>query len=147
QPSTALARLSGSVTSPATGSIPAGRIAAARRGSRTSARTCSPRSSSAVATAQPTFPVAPVTSTRMGSILCAGRSPVSVRVLAVALRLRSVGFAHPGEHLSRKLRAVARVRRGGDDAEDHVVAVELLDLDVGRVAQGHRRGALDHLLD
>src|SRR3954469_4346341 len=53
----------GSVTSPATSSTEPGSSGLARSGSRTSARTRSPRPASERATALPTFPVAPVTST------------------------------------------------------------------------------------
>src|SRR5438309_8019261 len=63
-PATAAATLGGSVTSPAASSTPDGSSSAARAGSRTSARTSSPRVRRARAVAPPTFPVAPVTSAR-----------------------------------------------------------------------------------
>ncbi len=58
-PCSAGASDAGSVRSPPTTSTPAGN--SARSGSRVSARTCSPRSSSCSTTRRPTVPVAPVT--------------------------------------------------------------------------------------
>ena len=71
-PSTAATRLSASVMSARTDSLPAGRMLAARFGSRTSARTWSPLSSRAEAIAWPTFPVAPVTRARIGPSYAGG---------------------------------------------------------------------------
>ena len=88
QPSTAAARLSVSVTSPFTGSIPAGRTLAARFGSRTSARTWSPLSSRADAIACPTFPVAPVT-----------RACIGPSYAGYALQIRMRAWQQPPERL------------------------------------------------
>ena len=69
QPAAARSTEAGSVTSPRTASMPGGSTAEASPGLRTSARTSSPRSSSARDTACPTLPVTPVTSARMGAHL------------------------------------------------------------------------------
>src|SRR5438874_888939 len=99
---------------------------AARFESRTRPRTSSPRSSSAEQIAYPTLPVAPVTSTRMAGILCG---------------------SHGFEDLLGELRAVARIEGRAHDPDDHLVVIELLDRDVGRVAKRHRDRLLEHVLD
>src|SRR2546421_593968 len=96
QPLTAAARLAGSVTSPGTSSTPDGTSRPARDGSRTSARTSSPRASRARAVAPPTFPVAPVTSARTRGSYAAAHERLH--------RLRRVSrFSSPQDPLFRAM--------------------------------------------
>src|SRR5437660_389445 len=91
-PATAAPTLGRSVTSPAASSTPDGSSSAARAGSRTSARTSSPRARRARAVAPPTFPVAPVTSARTRGSYGAARQRLH--------RLRRVSrFASPQDPL------------------------------------------------
>ena len=59
----------------------------------------------------------------------------------------TVRRAKTGQDLFGERGAVARVHRRGDDPGDNLVAVELLDRDVRRVAERHGDRVLDHLLD
>ncbi len=91
-PSTAGEIVPGSVTSPCASFTSAGRALPAAAGSRTSATTSSPRSTSRRATALPTFPVAPVTMSRIAAAYLASSAPPAAIIADVSARLKQRAF-------------------------------------------------------
>ncbi len=61
--------------------------------------------------------------------------------------MRAGGSADRRKHLARQLRAVGRLQGRDDDTDDQLVAVELLELDVGRVSRGDLERACQEILD